>query len=56
MAWTIEYSDSALKTLRKLDRSKALDILNYMERRVATADDPRVYGKALTGSLKGHWR
>ncbi len=27
-----------------------------MANRVATADDPRRHGKALTGSLSGAWR
>jgi mRNA interferase RelE/StbE len=27
-----------------------------MEDRVATADDPRLLGKALTGGYAGYWR
>jgi mRNA interferase RelE/StbE len=56
LAWTIEYSDTALAKLRKLDRQRAQAIADYMDKRIATADNPRDFGKALTGSLKGRWR
>ncbi|MGK9050326.1 type II toxin-antitoxin system RelE family toxin [Xaviernesmea oryzae] len=56
MAWTIEYSDTALKKLEKLDRKSARAIADYMDERIAPCDNPRDFGKALTGSLKGRWR
>jgi mRNA interferase RelE/StbE len=60
LAWTIEYSDTALGKLRKLDRQRAQAIADYMDKRIATTDNPRDFGrdfgKALTGSLKGRWR
>ena len=56
MAWTIEYTESATRQLRKLDRQSALRIVDYMEARVAGSGDPRSAGKALTGPLGGLWR
>ncbi len=57
MAWIIEYADSALKKLRKLDRSVAKGILEYMDDRVATLDDPKSLGKKLLGPRYGvYWR
>ena len=57
MAWTIEYADSALKKLKKLDRPIALAIFEYMDERVVTADDPRSLGKKLVGPIYGiYWR
>ena len=56
MAWTIEYTDTATRQLRKLDRQSALRIVDYMEARVAGSGDPRSAGKALTGPLGGLWR
>ncbi|HEX7729175.1 MAG TPA: type II toxin-antitoxin system RelE/ParE family toxin [Terracidiphilus sp.] len=56
MAWTVEYADSALKQLRKLDRQAASRILDYMEARVAASADPRALGKALHGPLGDLWR
>jgi len=56
LAWTIEYTESATRQLRKLDRQSALRIVDYMEARVAGSGDPRSAGKALTGPLGGLWR
>lgn len=56
MAWKIEYTDTARTQLRKLDKQTARRILDYMDERVAGADDPRRLGKALTGPLGGLWR
>ncbi len=56
LAWTIEYSETALKKLEKLDRQTARLILDYLDVRIAPATDPRQFGKPLSGSLKGRWR
>ena len=56
MAWTIEYDARALRDLRKLDHSIRREILDYMEKRIAKADDPRKFGKPLRGSKFGLWR
>ena len=57
MAWTISYTDTARKQLRKLDKQTARRILDYMDERIAGAQNPRDTGKALTGPLLGtFWR
>ena len=56
MVWTIEYATTAQASLKKLDKYVAKRILNYMDQRVATAENPRVLGKALTGPEGGRWR
>lgn len=57
MAWIINYTESALRQLEKLDRPTALRILDYMNERVALADDPRILGKSLVGpKLGAYWR
>ncbi|CAM3236572.1 type II toxin-antitoxin system RelE family toxin [Asticcacaulis taihuensis] len=56
MAWTIKYTDTARKQLKKIDRQIARRILHFMDERVAVADDPRQTGKALTGPLGNFWR
>ena len=55
MAWTIEYAESARKQLRKLAKSDARRIVDFMDERVAT-NDPRRLGKALKGPLGDLWR
>jgi mRNA interferase RelE/StbE len=54
LAWTIEYSATAEKQLRKLDNQVARRIVTFMRERVANADDPRERGTALVGLP--HWR
>lgn len=56
MAWTVEYSDTALKQLRRLDRQQARRILDFMTTRVAEHESPRSLGQALSGSLRTYWR
>jgi mRNA interferase RelE/StbE len=56
LAWQIELTESAAKTLRKLDKPVAGKITQFLRERVMPHDDPRVSGKALTGPLGGLWR
>ena len=55
MAWKIEVSAKADKSLRKLDRQVARKIVAALAE-LAELDDPRSRGKALTGNLAGLWR
>ncbi len=55
MAWTIEYAETAIKQLRKLDKPVALRIVDFMDERIAVSNDPRGLGKALTGPLGDLW-
>ena len=57
MAWIINYTESALRQLKKLDKSIALRVVDYMDERVATLEDPRSLGKNLVGpKLGAYWR
>jgi len=56
LAWTIEYTDTARRQLRKLDKQSARRILDYMDRRIAPVEDIRSLGKALRGPLGEFWR
>ena len=57
MAWAINYTESALRKLRKLDKSIALRVVDYMDHRIAILDDPRKLGKHLVGPKLGtYWR
>jgi mRNA interferase RelE/StbE len=56
LGWTIEYTATAKRELKKMDRQIAKRILNYLDERVANFTDPRGSGKALTGPLSGLWR
>ena len=56
MAWTIRYSDTALKELKKLDKGAAREILDYLDNKIAFLEDATTAGKALTGKLATLWR
>jgi len=57
LAWTIDYTETARKQLRKLDQQTARRIVDFMDERIATQEAPRSTGKALTGPLFGsYWR
>lgn len=56
MPWTIEYAETALTQLGKLDKRTARRIVDYMDERGAPLNDPRSVGRALVGPLGGLWR
>ena len=57
MAWQIKLSETAQKSLIKLDKQVALRITKFLRERISTLDDPRSTGKALTGAVFGsYWR
>lgn len=54
--WRVEFNQEAAKELRKLGASARQLILRYLRQRIATAEDPRRFGKPLSGDLAGLWR
>ena len=56
MGWTIEYDPEAIRELNGLDRSIRSEIFDYMQQRIAEADNPRHFGKALRHDKFGLWR
>lgn len=56
MQWTINYTQTALKGLLSIDKKHAMEIKKYLEEKIAAADNPRTYGKALSSNLSGLWR
>lgn len=54
--WQVSFSPAAERTLARLDRTAQAEILRYLKTRIATAENPRRFGKALTGGLAGLWR
>ncbi len=52
----IEFDRDAARDLRKLGEPARSLILRYLRERIATSEDPRRFGKALLGDLKGLWR
>jgi mRNA interferase RelE/StbE len=52
----VEFNRDAARDLRRLGAVAERAILRYLRERIATAEDPRRFGKPLTGDLKGFWR
>jgi len=49
LAWIIEYADTALKQLKKMDRQIARSIFEYLDERVSQLENPRELGKNWWG-------
>ena len=56
MVWQIKFEPKALKELKKLDQPTQKRILNYIQKQISSAQNPRISGKALTGNKQGLWR
>jgi mRNA interferase RelE/StbE len=56
LAWTIQFSTRATREIEKLDRSVQKQIRQFLRERIAPANNPRVFGHALTGELGDLWR
>lgn len=56
MSYRVEYSKTALKQLKKMDRFDARLITSWIGKNLVGCDDPRAHGKALTANRGGEWR
>jgi len=54
--WTVIYSDGFTKDFAKLDRAVQVMVRTWIGRHILLVEDPRLFGKPLTGNLKGLWR
>jgi mRNA interferase RelE/StbE len=54
--WRVEFHRAAVRDLRKLGPDAESRILRYLRARIEGKADPRRFGHALTGDLKGLWR
>jgi mRNA interferase RelE/StbE len=56
LTWKVEVDRRAAKELRSLDPDGRRRILRFLRERVATAEDPRRFGRALRGQSVPLWR
>jgi mRNA interferase RelE/StbE len=54
--WKVSLDDRAHKELKKLDKQIGQKILDYMQERIATSQNPRRFGKPLSYDKHGLWR
>ena len=55
MSYSVNYSDDALKSLKKIDRHKAKIIVGWIEKNLIGCENPRRHGKALRHDRKDEW-
>ncbi len=56
MKYRVEYTKTAVKQLKKMDRKIAAFILSFIEEKLVNCENPRLYGKVLQGNLNDKWR
>ena len=56
MKYDVEYSKTAVNTIKKMDSSTSKLIRTWIEKNLINTENFRIKGKALTGDLKGLWR
>ena len=56
MKYDVEYSKTAMNTIKKMDSSTSKLIRTWIEKNLINTENPRIKGKALTSDLKGLWR
>ena len=56
MTYTVRFTEKAKKIFEKLDKYTQLMLITWIEKNLEGTSDPRLHGKALTGTRKGQWR
>ena len=56
MTYHVEFSKSAVKELKKMDRGTAAMILGWVRKNLEGCENPRQHGKGLTANRSGQWR
>lgn len=56
MTYSVNYSKSAVKDLKKLDSQTRKLILSWIEKNLVNCSNPRAHGKALKGNRQDEWR
>ena len=56
MSYTVVFTKTAKKQLKKLDKHIASLIIGWIEKNLQGCENPRAYGEALTANRGGQWR
>lgn len=52
----VEFTEKALKQMKKLDRQRFIIITNWITKNLENCENPRLHGKALMANHSGKWR
>ncbi len=56
MTYSVEFTEDAVRQLKRMDRYTRTMILNWISKHLDGTDNPFASGKALTGDKSGFWR
>ena len=56
MKYRVEYTRTAMRQLKKMDKKIAAFVLSFIEEKLVDCKNPRLHGKALQGNLNDKWR
>lgn len=56
MIYKVVYMPEAQKQLKKMDRNQSRIIVAWIRKNLEGTNDPRRFGKGLTGNRSGEWR
>ena len=56
MKFNVMYTKTYLDHLNKLDPAAKRIITGWVNKNILSTENPRLFGKPLTGNLKGYWR
>ena len=56
MRYRVLYTRTAVKQLKKMDKTIASFIISYIEEKLVDCSNPRIFGKSLHGNLRDKWR
>lgn len=56
MKYAVEFTERALKDIKKLDKHVASLILGWVRKNLEGCENPRAHGKGLSANRSGQWR
>jgi mRNA interferase RelE/StbE len=56
MKYSVEYTKTAMKQLRKMDKKIVSLLIAFIEEKLVNCENPRLVGKALQGKSIDIWR
>ena len=56
MKYTVMFTETAKKQLKKMDKSVSSLIIGWIEKNLVNCENPRQHGKGLTANRTGQWR
>jgi len=56
LIYHVEFTKTALKELKELDKATSSLIIGWIKKNIEGCENPRLHGKGLTADKSGQWR